>query len=503
MYMRKKKLLYNTITSLFHQIITILSGFILPKLLLNYYGSSINGLVSSITQFLGFVAFLELGVGAVVQSTLYKPLAEKDNNKISQILVSAEKFFRRIALIFAIYTIVLMIVYPFFMLDGYDYFFTFSLILVISISSFAQYYFGITNLLLLNADQMAYIPLLIQSGTIILNTVASAFLIKLGSNIQIVKLTTSLIFILRPLLMAFYVYRHYNIEKKNVVITEEPIKQKWNGLAQHLASVVLNKTDIVILTLFSTLYSVSVYSVYNLVVNGVKQIVTALTNGMQALFGNMIAKNEMKLLNKTFSVFEWLMHTVVTLVFGCTMILITPFAAVYTRGITDTNYYVPTFGVLIAIAQASYCLRRPYNMIVLAAGHYKQTQMSAIIEMLLNIIISIALVFRWGLVGVAIGTFIAMAYRTCYLALYLSKNILYREFKHFIHHTLVDILSVVLMFISTRHIKLLTVTYMGWIVMALKVFIISLTIVLVINFIFYRNNMKEILRLIRKRISVY
>ncbi|NLA84082.1 MAG: sugar isomerase, partial [Clostridiales bacterium] len=56
----------------------------------------------------------------------------------------------------------------------------------------------------------------------------------------------------------------------------------------------------------------------------------------------------------------------------------------------------------------------------LAAGHYKQTQMSAIIEMLLNIIISIALVFRWGLVGVAIGTFIAMAYRTCYLALYLS-----------------------------------------------------------------------------------
>lgn len=75
--MRKKKLLYNTITSFANQFITIICGFILPRLLLTTYGSEVNGLVSSITQFLSVISFMQLGVGAVIQSTLYEPLAKK------------------------------------------------------------------------------------------------------------------------------------------------------------------------------------------------------------------------------------------------------------------------------------------------------------------------------------------------------------------------------------------------------------------------------------------
>ena len=71
--MRKKKLIYNTISSLIFQVTTIVCGFILPRLILNAFGSNVNGLVNSITQFLGIISFLELGVGAVVQSALYKP----------------------------------------------------------------------------------------------------------------------------------------------------------------------------------------------------------------------------------------------------------------------------------------------------------------------------------------------------------------------------------------------------------------------------------------------
>ena len=94
--MRKKKLIWNTISSLVFQITTIICGFILPHLILHHFGSSINGLVNSITQFLAVITFLELGVGAVVQSSLYKPLADKDNEAISKIIVSANRFFRNI-----------------------------------------------------------------------------------------------------------------------------------------------------------------------------------------------------------------------------------------------------------------------------------------------------------------------------------------------------------------------------------------------------------------------
>ena len=75
---RKRRLFYNTISSLIFQLTTIICGFILPRLILTAFGSEVNGLVNSIIQFLGIISFLELGVGAVVQSTLYKPLAEKN-----------------------------------------------------------------------------------------------------------------------------------------------------------------------------------------------------------------------------------------------------------------------------------------------------------------------------------------------------------------------------------------------------------------------------------------
>ena len=89
---RRKKLFYNTVVSLIYQIVAFVCGFILPKYFLTYYGSSVNGLVSSITQFLGFITLAEAGVGAVVQSALYKPLADRDNEQISRIMISSDRF---------------------------------------------------------------------------------------------------------------------------------------------------------------------------------------------------------------------------------------------------------------------------------------------------------------------------------------------------------------------------------------------------------------------------
>jgi len=75
--MRKKLLAFNTVSSLAYELTVIICGFILPRLILGSFGSEVNGLVNSINQFLAIIAFLELGVGSVVQSSLYKPLSQK------------------------------------------------------------------------------------------------------------------------------------------------------------------------------------------------------------------------------------------------------------------------------------------------------------------------------------------------------------------------------------------------------------------------------------------
>ena len=110
--MRSKKALKNIIVSLFQQFIAIICGLVLPRAIIKSYGSNVNGLISSITQFLAYIALLESGIGPVIKSVLYKPIAEKDKSQIEKILKSAQKFFNLIAYIFIAYLMVLCIVYP-------------------------------------------------------------------------------------------------------------------------------------------------------------------------------------------------------------------------------------------------------------------------------------------------------------------------------------------------------------------------------------------------------
>lgn len=495
--MRKLLLAKNTAASLIAQITTLICGFILPRLFLQHYGSEVNGLVNSITQFLSVIAFLELGVGAVVQSSLYKPLAEKDNQQISKVMVSANKFFQRLARILLVYVISLMIIYPFIANQNFGFIYTATLIAAISISSFAQYYFGIVNSLLLNADQRGYIQYNAQTVTIILNTIVCAIMISMDGTIQIVKLVTSLIYIARPIILQIYVNNHYTINWK-IKYTQEPIKQKWNGVAQHVASVVLDGTDTIVLTVFSTLSNVSIYSVYFLVVKGVKTLFLSVTNGIQALIGELWAKQELDQLKSFFGWIEWLIHTGTTYVFSCTAALIVPFIQVYTLGIRDANYIQPTFAILLTLANAMHCLRLPYNIMILAAGHYKQTQRNYIFAAILNIVVSVLTVKIWGLIGVAIGTLVAMTYQTIWLAIYDSRHFINWPLKKVIKQFLVDIISSFLIISFGSHIVLKDITYFNWFFMAIKVAIVALFVAFCLNSLFYRSKMHRLMLKFRK-----
>ena len=83
--MRSKKAIKNIITSLLQQVVTVICGLIVPRAIIGTFGSSVNGLVSSINQFLSYITLLEAGIGPVIKSALYKPIAKKDKIEIEKI----------------------------------------------------------------------------------------------------------------------------------------------------------------------------------------------------------------------------------------------------------------------------------------------------------------------------------------------------------------------------------------------------------------------------------
>lgn len=495
--MRSKKAIYNILTNLILQFIVLLYGFIVPKIIISNFGSDVNGLVTSITQFLAYITLLESGFGPVVKSILYKPISEKNNDEIANILKTSEKFFRKIALIFIIYIAVLSIFYPLLIKNEFSFLFTISLIIIISISTFAEYFFGMTYRLFLQAEQKTYIISIIQIFTYILAIISIIILANFGANIHIIKLITGIIFVIRPIVQNIYVKKKYNISFKNVDDNYK-LKNKWDGLAQHVAAVIHSNTDVIVLTFFCSLSEVSVYSVYYLVVKGIMQIIQSFSNGIDASWGDMIAKNENKNLNKKFNIYEVIYFSITTLVFTCAMILITPFVSVYTKGITDVNYIRNIFGYLIVISEYIWAIRLPYSSISLAAGHFKETRIGAWVECLVNLVLSVILVQKFGIIGVTIGTIIAMLIRTCEFVYHSNRYILNRSIWKSVDKIFLVIIDTVVIIIISKCIPMINnVNYISWVINAIMIAISSFIIVFITNYVFYRNELKEIFKMFK------
>lgn len=495
--MRKNFLVINTYSSLAYQAVTVACGFILPRLILVHYGSAVNGLVNSIIQFLGVITYLDFGITAVVQSALYKPLAEKNMNEVSQIIASAGNFFRRIAYALIIYICILIYMFPNIINADFSSTYMGILIVAISINLFANYYFGLKNQLLIAADQKIYITYLVQIFTLIVNTLLCAILIECDMSIQFVYSATATIFLIRPLYYWMYVNQHYQLKKK-IKLTVEPIKQKWNGIAQHIAAVVVGGTDSIVLTLFSTLENVSIYAVYYLVINGLVKLFVSSTTGFQSHYGMLWAEHRIGELLKSFNRFVWGIHTGVIFIFGCTSILIVPFVKVYTNNITDTNYDVPLFAVFITLVFAMYCIRLPFHLMVLAGNRYKATQTSYIITAAINILLSVLLVKKYGIVGVAIGTLVSMVYHTVWLAFYNSRHLIKWPLKKFKKRILVDCISCIPLFELIGFFELTELSYLAWIFLAVKVACIWGLWIVIVNVFFYPGICVAIWRKIKR-----
>ena len=228
--------------------------------------------------------------------------------------------------------------------------------------------------------------------------------------------------------------------------------------------------------------------------NGIRQIITAATTGVQSLLGNMIAKNETDELKAFYSLYIWGVHTICTVLFTITGIMIVPFAQVYTSGITDANYSLPLFGLLLTIAYFFNSLRNCQFILIRAAGHFQKTQSAVLMESILNLFISVALVFSLGLTGVAIGTITATVFFVAYEMIYFSKNIVFFPVAHAIKQFSVDLLVVGLTVLIATQINLFTGSVSSWILQAFVVSIVCFAIGLFAQIVFYRNNLGRILK---------
>ena len=494
----KKTISLNIAASLLLQVVTILSGLIVPRLILGTFGSTVNGLISSINQFLNYIALLEGGVASVMMANMYKPLYNHDNEKLSGVIKTVKLFFRNISFVFVAYLLVVAVGYPFLVKNDLGWLYISTLTVILGINLFSQYCFAYTYKLLLNADNKVYVTALTSTFVIILNTIFVYIGIKTFPNIHVVKLITTIVFILQPLVYYIYVKKHYKLDKY-AVPDKTAIKQRWDGFGINLAAFVHNNTDVVILSIFSTLPMVSVYAVYLLVINGIKSLIISMMNGIVPTLGKKIAKGELEELKDFFEKYEFFCFFITSIAFSIGAILIVPFVRLYTLGITDANYTQPVFASILLIAEFCYCVRDPYVSMAYQSGVFREISKYAYIEAILNIVISIILVKKIGIVGVAIGTLISMAYRTLMQVYYLKDHLIYRKPSIFIRYFLAMCFTGTISYILLSNIYNANLLFIGnpFLSFGLLLFasvVINILLFVIVAYCFFNKQFKVFLK---------
>lgn len=494
--MKNKITLLNSISALFLQVVTIISGFIIPKIILLYFGSAVNGLVSSISQFLSYIALIEGGVTGVIYASLYKPLLDNDKTKISRILVTSKIFYRRIGYIFMAYSLVLAVIYPIFINKDFDFLFASGLTIVLSITLLIQYMFSLTLKTLLVADKKLYIISFTQVGIIILNIIFTYISARIYPNIHILKFISGIMYVFQPLIYARYVNKNYDIswdEKQDNTL----LKERWNGFAINVANFIHTSTDITILTIFTNLKIVSVYYVYSLVINGLGSLVKSISSGIEPTIGHSYAKNDSNDINFKMDLYEFVIFFLVGFLFTVASIQITPFVMVYTKKINDANYCQPIFGYVIVLAEALYLLKYPHLSIAYTANKFKEITVPAFIEAFINIVISVMLVNKIGMIGVAIGTAIAMLYRMIFQVRYTQKILPNRKPRIYYKKLIIISIATIVAILMCNLIRINEENFVNLILGASIHSLIVLIIYFITAFLFFKREFKFLISYIK------
>lgn len=485
--MKNKETLKNMIIPLCLQMIAFANGMILPRYFLQAYGSSVNGMIVSITQILAYLKLVESGVGAASIAALYKPLSENNKEEISGILSATKYYYRKAAMLLLVFSFILAFLYPMLLGNQIDSTLVTAMILVLSSFMIVDLLFQGKYRVLLTADQKLYVYSLVQGvGTLII-MVVTILLISFEVNVLIVKSVAVFVCILKSIFLRMYIKRKYSHIDEKAKPINRSLKQKNAALLHQVVGVIVHNTDVLLLTIClgtSSLFEVSIYGVYALVAYGINILFYAIFDGVVASFGELLSKKEYVKVKQRYSKFEMILIAAVTAICSCTCILYIPFIKIYTAQVVDVDYIRPITAVLFTITTYLQNIRIPALMMVCAKGHFKETQRSAIIEGVINFVVSIILVWPMGINGVLIGTICSGLYRAIDLYWYNLNHIVMLKKRE----TVKRISANLLVGIGTTLLGIQLVpqnmgSFFEWLFYAVWVAMINAIVLLIINFV--------------------
>ena len=423
--MNAKKGINNIVTSILSQVITLAMGVIIPRLVLVNLGSEANGLLSSISEVLVYVALLEAGVGAASTQALYGPIGREDHDAINGILAATDRFYKRTGRMYLAIVLLLTFVFPLTIQTTLPRSTVMWVMLLSGLPGAIKYFFQGKYTILLSTEGKGYILTTMTTVVNILTSLSKIALLLAGFDVVALQVMYLFFNLAQMVFILWYIRWNYPWLNLKVEPNTVAISQSKNALVHQLSGMVFGNTDALVLTYFCGLSAVSVYGVYTMLLGIISGVIGAFA-GFNFALGQAF-HTDRRQYGKLMDVYELYNMTLTFCLYCIANLFILPFLTLYTEGVVGISYidkYLPYLFIAVKLLSNG---RSSSNMTINYAGHFKQTQYRSLLESAINIVVSLLCVWKFGIYGVLMGTIAALLYRTNDMILYANRKILGRK----------------------------------------------------------------------------
>lgn len=438
---RKKSSFKNMITAVSSNVLTIIVGLVAQAVFIKILGSEylgLNGLFSNVISMLGIV---ELGMGSAIIYNMYKPIAENDHEKIKSLMQFYKKSYRIITLIISIIGIMII---PFikYIVDiesvtvGINVYLVYILFLLETICSYILSY----KRSMLYADQKEYITNIIHMGyTILVNTMQLTFL-YFTHDYYLYLIIKVMMRLVENIVISSYVNRRYSYLLDNNVTkldskTEKDIFQKIKALFFHkIGTFIVSGTDNIIISKYLGLVTVGLYSNYYMIINAVQTVINHIIQATRASVGNLLVTESKTKQFDIFNKIRFVNFWISCFSSICIFVIMDSFITIW----IGYKFVLPTKVLLVLVINFFIVSSRStYGAFKEAAGIFYEDRFVPIIESLLNIVLSIIFVKKFGLMGVFMGTIASGLVLWCYsYPKYVYNKLFGRKISDYIKETI-------------------------------------------------------------------
>ncbi len=406
---RTKNVTRNIIFGTLYRIVTLLLPFFSRTIMLYLLGTTSVGINTLFTSLLSFLSLAELGFGAAVVYSMYKPIADGDSATICALLNYYKRLYRIIGFVILCLGIAMT---PFLGVlikgetpAGVSVTALYYLYLINTIISY--FAFGYKQSLLIAfqrtdiRDKIALIVTVCVRALEIISLLVTKNLYVFVCASIIGTLATNIV----TAIVTRKMYPNLKCKGEIDLDTKKEISKKLGGLfGTKLNSIVVNQADTIVISAFLGLTLLAQYGNYYYVLNAISGFVMILFSSMTASIGNKIASDSRAAVYELFTKINFANNWIVGWCTICMLCLYRPFMILWVK--EDLTLPI-TMSVLMALYFYIYQIQRTILTFKDAGGLWYEDRFRPYVSMIFNVVSNIILVQIVGIYGVVISTIIA------------------------------------------------------------------------------------------------